>query len=162
MGEAGVVRVGSGFDAHRFGGPGPVLLAGVIADASRGLSATSDGDVVAHALCDALLGAASLGDMGELFPSSDPQFAGADSMALLAETLALVSQRGWLVRNADVTVVSQSVRVAPLRAAMRSALAAVLHVEIDAVSVKATTTDGMGAIGADEGLAVTAVVTLYA
>lgn len=139
-----------------------MLLGGVVADQDRGLAATSDGDVVAHALCDALLGAASLGDMGELFPSSDPQFSGADSMALLGETVALVSQRGWRVGNADVTVVSQSVRVAPLRDAIRRALAVVLRVEVDAVSVKATTTDEMGAIGADEGVAVSAVVTLYA
>lgn len=162
MAESGTFRVGSGFDAHRFGGPGPVTLGGVVADPGRGLVATSDGDVVAHALCDAVLGAAGMGDMGEFFPSSDPRFHGADSMVLLTETVALVSQEGWRIGNVDVTVVSQSVRIAPLRDAMRRALAEVLLVDIDAVSVKGTTTDGMGAIGADEGVAVTAVVTLYA
>lgn len=161
MGEVGAVRVGAGFDAHRFGGEGPVLLGGVVADTDRGLAATSDGDVVAHALCDAMLGAGGLGDLGVLFPSSDPRFINADSMELLAETVALVSRRGWRVGNADVTVVSQSVRIAPLREAMRMNLAAVLDVDVDAVSVKATTTDGMGAIGHDEGLAVSAVVMLY-
>ena len=155
------VRVGSGFDAHRFGGLGPLLLGGVVADSDRGVEATSDGDVAAHAVSDALLGAAGLGDMGTHFPSSDGRFAGADSMALLGQVVRLASEAGWRVGNVDVTVVSQSVRVGPLREAMRERLAAVLDVGLDWVSVKATTTDGIGAVGRDEGVAATAVVLIY-
>lgn len=161
MSEPPIVRVGSGFDAHRFGGSGRLLLGGVVADSARGVEATSDGDVAAHALCDALLGAAGLGDMGMHFPSSDDRFAGADSMGLLAEVVRLVSEAGWRVGNADVTVVSQSVRVSPVREEMRDRLAGVLDVGRNAVSVKATTTDGMGAIGRDEGIAAKAVALIY-
>lgn len=155
------VRVGSGFDAHRFGGLGPLLLGGVVVDSDRGVEATSDGDVAAHAVSDALLGAAGLGDMGTHFPSADGRFVGADSMALLGHVVRLASEAGWRVGNVDVTVVSQSVRVGPLREAMRERLAAVLDVGLDSVSVKATTTDGMGAVGRDEGVAATAVVLIY-
>jgi 2-C-methyl-D-erythritol 2,4-cyclodiphosphate synthase len=133
----------------------------VVTDSSRGVEATSDGDVAAHALCDALLGAAGLGDLGTHFPSSDGWFVGADSMGLLGEVVRLVFEAGWRVGNADVTVVSQSVRVSPVREEMRERLAGVLDVGLDSVSVKATTTDGMGAVGRDEGVAATAVVLIY-
>jgi 2-C-methyl-D-erythritol 2,4-cyclodiphosphate synthase len=136
------------------------VLAGIVADPDRGLLATSDGDVAAHALADALLGAAALADLGELFPSSDPRWEGADSMSLLAEVVRLAREQGWVSAHVDLTVVAQSVRVAPHRAAMRRSLAEVLGVAEEVVSVKATTTDHMGSIGRDEGVAAVAVVTV--
>lgn len=155
------VRVGWGFDAHRFGGSPPILLAGVLCDTTRGLEATSDGDLVAHAVSDALLGSLALGDLGEHFPSSDPAMAGIDSMEILARVGRKVEDRAHLIHNVDVTVISQSVRVAPHRDAMRERLASALRIDRSSVSVKATTTDRMGSIGADEGLAVVAVATVY-
>ena len=155
------VRVGWGFDAHRFGGPGPIRLAGVEVDTTRGVEATSDGDLVAHAVADALLGTLALGDLGAQFPSSDPAMAGIDSMQILARVARQVEDRAHLIHNVDVTVISQSVRIEPHRDAMRERLASSLRVDRSAVSVKATTTDSMGSIGADEGLAVAAIVTVY-
>ncbi|MEN8113557.1 MAG: 2-C-methyl-D-erythritol 2,4-cyclodiphosphate synthase [Actinomycetota bacterium] len=154
------IRVGHGFDAHRFGGEGPIRLAGVIVDESRGIEATSDGDVVAHAVADALLGALALGDIGAHFPSSDPAMAGIDSMELLGRVNRLIEDRANIVCNVDVTVISQSVRIGPHRDEMRQRLASALRLDRSAVSVKATTTDGMGAIGADQGIAVLATVTV--
>jgi len=154
-------RVGWGFDAHRFGGSGPIILAGVVVDDTRGVEATSDGDVVAHALVDAILGSYALGDIGMHFPSSDPEMSGADSMELLGRAVRMVEDRAQLVGNVDVTVISQSVRIAPHRDAMRSNIAARLRIDRSSVSVKGTTTDGMGSIGADEGLAAAAAVTIY-
>ena len=151
------MRVSWGFDAHRLGGHPPVRLAGVVVDPDRGVLATSDGDLVAHAVADALLGAAGLGDLGAHFPSSDPRWEGADSMDLLARVVAMCPDID--IRYVDVTVIAQDVRVAPHRIAIRDALAGVLGVSGELVSVKATTTDGMGAIGAGEGIAATAVVT---
>ncbi len=153
-------RVGWGFDAHRFSESGTVLLAGIVADRSRGIAATSDGDVPAHAVADALLGAAALGDLGELFPSDDPAWAGADSMALLDEVVSRVMAAGFRAASLDLTVIAETVRVAPHRQAIREALAERLGVDLGAVSVKATTTDGMGFSGAGEGLAAVAVVVL--
>jgi 2-C-methyl-D-erythritol 2,4-cyclodiphosphate synthase len=154
------MRVGWGFDSHRFGGSGPTLLGGVIADAGRGVEATSDGDVIAHAVADSLLGAAALGDLGDFFPSGDPRWKGADSMALLAEVVTRVVAAGYRVASIDVTVIAEAVRVSPHRGEIRRRLAAVLGVDIDAVSLKATTTDGLGFLGRDEGLAAAAVVVL--
>jgi 2-C-methyl-D-erythritol 2,4-cyclodiphosphate synthase len=153
------MRVGWGFDVHRFGGDPPVLLAGVPVDLARGLLGTSDADVVAHAVADALLGAAALGDLGGFFPSSDPQWQGADSMELLRTVVDRVQAEGLRVVHLDVTVVAESVRLAPVREAVRTALADALDIEIRAVSVKATTTDGLGFLGRDEGVAAIAVVT---
>ena len=155
------MRVGIGFDVHRFhpGAP-PLLLGGVKVSADRGVAATSDGDVVAHAVADAVLGAAGLGDMGDSFPSSDPRWHGADSLDMLRRAVAAAAAAGWSPQSVDVTVVSQSIRIAPHRQTMQRNLAQALG--IDAVSVKATTTDGMGAIGADEGIAVIAVALLRA
>jgi 2-C-methyl-D-erythritol 2,4-cyclodiphosphate synthase len=153
------MKVGWGFDAHRFGGDPPVLLAGVPADLTRGLLGTSDADVVAHAVADALLGVAALGDLGAFFPSSDPQWHDADSMELLGMVVARVHAEGLRVAHLDVTIVAESVRLAPVREAVRAALAEVLNIELDGVSVKATTTDGMGFLGRDEGVAAMAVVT---
>jgi len=154
------VRIGFGFDAHRFGGVGPIRLAGVEVDATRGVEATSDGDVVAHAIVDALLGSLALGDLGTHFPSSDPEMDGIDSLELLKRAARLVEDRAHVIHNVDVTVVSQSIRVEPHRDAMRDRLAVALRCDRSAVSIKATTMDGMGSIGADEGLAATAVVTV--
>ena len=151
------MRVSWGFDAHRLGGDPPVRLAGVVVDPDRGVLATSDGDLVAHAVADALLGAAGLGDLGAHFPSSDPRWEGADSMDLIARVVAMCPDID--IRYVDVTVIAQDVRVAPHRITIRDALAGVLGVSGELVSVKATTTDGMGAIGAGEGIAATAVVT---
>jgi 2-C-methyl-D-erythritol 2,4-cyclodiphosphate synthase len=158
----GAMRIGWGFDAHRIGGDGPMLLGGVEVDPGRGLVATSDGDVALHALADALLGAAALGDLGVLFPSSDPQWQDADSRDLLARVVVDVRQAGFVVSSVDVTVVAQTVRVAPHRDAMRATIASILGVEPSRVSVKATTTDGLGFLGRDEGVAATAVAVLIA
>ena len=155
------VKIGWGFDAHRFGGSGPIVLAGVVVDKTRGIEATSDGDVVAHAVADALLGALALGDIGVHFPSSDPEMDGIDSMDLLARVVRIIEDRAHLVGNVDVTVIAQSVRIGPHRDDMRDRLAAIMRIDRSSVSVKATTTDAMGSIGRDEGIAVTAAVTLY-
>jgi len=152
------VRIGWGFDAHRFSADGRVVLAGIVADDSRGVDATSDGDVPVHAVADAVLGAAALGDLGALFPSDDPAWIGADSMALLDEVMLRVMAAGYRVASVDVTVIAQSVRVSPHREAMR--ISERLGVDVSSVSVKATTTDGMGLPGADEGLAAVAVAVL--
>ena len=154
------MRVGWGCDAHRFGGPGPTLLGGVVVDSDRGVEATSDGDVLAHAAADALLGAAALGDLGTLFPSDDPRWRGADSMGLLAAVAARVADAGFRVASLDATVIAERVRVSPHRAAIRSRLAAVLGTAVEAVSVKGTTTDGLGFVGRDEGLAAVVVAVL--
>ncbi len=155
------VKIGWGFDAHRFGGDGPIVLAGVVVDEMRGIEATSDGDVVAHAVADALLGALALGDIGVHFPSSDPEMEGIDSMELLARVVRIIEDRAHLIGNVDVTVIAQSVRIGPHREEMRDRLAAIMRIDRSSVSVKATTTDAMGSIGRDEGIAVTAAVTLY-
>jgi 2-C-methyl-D-erythritol 2,4-cyclodiphosphate synthase len=154
------VRTGLGVDAHRFSPTGTVKLGGVVVDEARGVAATSDGDVVAHAVTDAVLGAAALGDMGDHFPSSDTRWRDADSMELLARAVALAGDHGFAVASVDVTVLAERVRIAPHRAAMRANLAARLGVEVTAVSVKATTTDGLGWLGADEGIAATSIVVL--
>lgn len=154
-------RVGWGYDVHAFGGLGPLLLGGVIVDPDRGLVGTSDADAVAHAVSDALLGAAALGDLGEMFPSSDPQWAGADSMQLLRTVVDRCAASGLEIEHVDVTVVAQGIRISPHRLVMRESLAGVLKVGVEQVSVKATTTDGLGFIGRDEGLAAVAVVTAF-
>jgi 2-C-methyl-D-erythritol 2,4-cyclodiphosphate synthase len=151
--------VGWGFDAHRFGGDPPLRLGGVVVAADRGLEGTSDSDVVAHAVADAVLGAAALADMGEWFPSSDPRWAGADSMEMLRTVAGRAAAEGWVPGHVDVTVVAQTVRVAPHRDTMRHNLAAALDVPVAVISVKATTSDGMGFTGRNEGIAAVAVVT---
>jgi 2-C-methyl-D-erythritol 2,4-cyclodiphosphate synthase len=153
-----VTRVGWGVDAHRFTEDGTVLLGGVVVDDSRGVMATSDGDVAAHALADALLGAAALGDLGEHFPADQSE--GADSMDILRSVVAMVAAAGFTVTTVDVTVIAQTVRVAPVRDEVRAALADALGIEVDAVSVKATTTDGMGFTGNGEGIAAMAVAVV--
>jgi 2-C-methyl-D-erythritol 2,4-cyclodiphosphate synthase len=153
--------VGIGFDAHRFDeGTTPLRLGGIVVDEERGVAATSDGDVVAHAVTDAVLGAAGLGDMGDHFPSSDDRWVGADSIEMLRQAVTAAAATGWVPSSVDVTVVAQSVRISTHRLAMRQALAAGLGVAVNDVSVKATTTDGMGSIGTDEGLAALAIAVL--
>jgi 2-C-methyl-D-erythritol 2,4-cyclodiphosphate synthase len=132
-----------------------------VVDTTRGVEATSDGDLVAHAVADALLGSLALGDLGTHFPSSDPEMVGIDSMEILARVGRQIEDRAHLIHNVDVTVISQSVRIAPHCDEMRQRLASALRLDRSAVSVKATTTDSMGSIGADEGLAVAAVATIY-
>lgn len=154
-------RVGWGYDAHAFGGNPPLILAGVVVDESRGVHATSDGDVLAHAVVDSVLGAAGLGDIGELFPSDDPAWSDADSLEMVRKAVMAAFHAGWYVAGCDTTVLAESVRIAPHRPAMREALADVLEVmEPDSVSVKATTTDGLGFVGREEGIAATALTLL--
>ncbi len=154
------MRVGWGFDAHAFSERGPLTLGGVVISDDVGLEATSDGDLVAHAVADAVLGAAALGDLGAHFPSTDPRWQGADSMDLLREVARMAGSEGWRVRSVDVTVMAESIRLAPYREAIRNSLALGLELEIREVSVKGTSTDGMGFVGRGEGMAATAVVVL--
>ena len=157
--EPSVPRVGWGFDAHRLDGQPPLKLGGVVVSETQGVTATSDGDLVAHAVTDALLGACVLGDIGEHFPSDDPEWAGADSMELFRLAVDMANGAGWKPSHVDVTVIAESVRVSPHRDEIVANLANASRLASDAVSVKATTTDGLGFIGRDEGLAVVAVVT---
>jgi 2-C-methyl-D-erythritol 2,4-cyclodiphosphate synthase len=153
-------RVGTGFDAHGFADGLPLVLGGVRVDHPRGLAGHSDGDVLAHALTDALLGAAGLEDIGALFPSSDPALAGADSLELLRGAWERVRAAGWRLENADVVLIGEEPRLAPYRQEMRARLAGALGVEPDRVAVRATTTDGLGFPGRAEGLAAQAVALL--
>ena len=154
------IRIGHGFDVHAVGDGDHVVLGGVRVPHARGIVAHSDGDVVIHALCDAILGALALGDIGRHFPPSDPQWKGADSRAFLRHCNALVRERGWLLGNADVTVVCERPKVGPHAEAMRALLADDLGVGIDAVSIKATTTETLGFTGRGEGIAAHAVCLL--
>ena len=153
-------RVGTGFDAHALEDGAPLVLGGVRIDYPRGLAGHSDGDVLAHALTDALLGAAGLEDIGALFPSGDPALAGADSLDLLTQAWKRVQAGGWRLANADVVLVGEEPRLAPHREEMRRRLAAALEVEPELVAVRATTTDGLGFAGRGEGLAAQAVALL--
>ena len=155
-------RTGWGFDAHRFEDRPPLILGGVLVSETVGVAATSDGDVVAHAVADAVLGAAVLGDMGEHFPSDDPAYEDADSMALLRRMVVMAVEMGWQPIHVDVTVIVETIRIGPHRAGIRAGIASVLGLSSDAVSVKATTTDGMGFVGRGEGVAAVAVVTVEA
>lgn len=154
------MRIGHGYDVHRFGDGDHITLGGVRIPHRFGLVAHSDGDVVLHALSDALLGAAALGDIGKHFPDTDPQFRGADSRVLLRHVLAQVKGKGWKVGNVDATIVAQAPKMAPHIEAMRAAIAADLEVGIDQVNVKATTTEKLGFTGREEGIAVHAVALL--
>jgi 2-C-methyl-D-erythritol 2,4-cyclodiphosphate synthase len=153
-------RVGTGIDAHALEDGVPLVLAGVRIDHPRGLAGHSDGDVLAHALTDALLGAAGLEDIGALFPSADPNLAGADSLRLLAQAWEQIRARGWELANADVVLIGEEPRLAPHRDEMRERLATALGVDPDLVAVRATTTDGLGFPGRGEGLAAQAVALL--
>lgn len=154
------VRIGQGFDVHAFGEGDHVMLGGVRIAHDRGVLAHSDGDVVLHALCDAMLGALALGDIGVHFPPSDPQWKGADSRAFVRRCNELIGERGWKVGNADVTVICERPKVGPHAPAMRELIAADLGIGIDDVSVKATTSEKLGFTGRGEGIAAQAVVLL--
>ena len=153
-------RVGIGYDSHRFAPGGPMTLGGIRITSDVHCAGHSDGDAVCHALADALLGAANSGDIGQMFPDTDPANAGRNSLGMLGEVQALVTARGLCIVNADITVVTEQPRIEPHRSAMRAALAQVLGVDVDLVSVKGKTNEGMGWIGTGEGLAVIAVASL--
>ncbi|MES1248828.1 MAG: 2-C-methyl-D-erythritol 2,4-cyclodiphosphate synthase [Actinomycetota bacterium] len=153
----GEYRVGTGFDAHALEPGVPLVLGGVRIDHPSGLAGHSDGDVLAHALTDAILGAAGMEDIGALFSSDDPALHGADSVELLREAYARVRAAGWELVNADVVLIGQEPRLAPHRNEMRARLAAAFGVEPERVAVRATTTDGLGFTGRKEGLAAQAV-----
>ena len=154
------IRIGQGYDVHAFGDGDHVVLGGVRIPHGRGVLAHSDGDVVIHALCDAILGALALGDIGRHFPPSDPQWKDADSRAFLRHCAGLARERGWRLGNADVTVICEQPKVGPHAAAMREALAADTDVAVDAISVKATTSEKLGFPGRGEGIAARAVCLL--
>ncbi|WP_129135400.1 2-C-methyl-D-erythritol 2,4-cyclodiphosphate synthase [Luteimonas sp. YGD11-2] len=156
------IRIGQGYDVHAFGEGDHVVVGGVRIAHERGLVAHSDGDVAIHALCDAMLGALALGDIGVHFPPSDPQWKGADSRAFLRHCNALIGERGWRVGNADITVICEQPKIGPHAQAMREAMASDLGIDVDAVSVKATTSEKMGFIGRGEGIAAQAVCLLVA
>lgn len=156
------MRIGHGYDVHRFGEGEFITLGGVRIPHRFGLVAHSDGDVLLHALSDALLGAAALGDIGRHFPDTDPQFKGADSRVLLRHVFALVQAKGWQVGNVDATIVAQAPKMAPHIEAMRATIAADLGIALDQVNVKATTTEKLGFTGREEGIAVHAVALLLA
>lgn len=154
------MRIGHGYDVHRFGEGDSIILGGVRIAHRQGLIAHSDGDVLLHALTDALLGAAGLGDIGQHFPDTDERFRGADSRALLRHALGLVQTRGWRVGNMDATIIAQAPKMAPHIPAMCERIAADLQVERGQVNVKATTTEKLGFVGREEGIAVHAVALL--
>jgi len=156
------VRIGQGYDVHAFGEGDHVMLGGIRVPHSCGVLAHSDGDVILHALCDAMLGALSLGDIGVHFPPTDVRWKGADSAHLLDHCNGLLRERGWQVGNTDITVICERPKVGPHAAAMRERIASVLGVALDCVSVKATTSEKLGFTGRGEGIAAQAVVLLVA
>lgn len=157
------MRIGHGYDAHRFSEPAdnrPLVLGGVVIPHDRGLIAHSDGDALIHALCDAILGALALGDIGKHFPDTDAAYKNADSSRLLERVVDLMSEQGWSVVNADMTILAQAPKMAPHILSMRTRLAELLKTEVGAINVKASTTEGMGFVGRREGLETYAVVLL--
>ena len=154
------IRIGQGFDVHAFGEGDHVMLGGVRVPHTHGIVAHSDGDVVLHALCDALLGALALGDIGKHFPPSDPRWKGADSRTFVRHCDHLIRHQGWMVGNVDITVICERPKVGPHAEAMRRTIALDLGIELDAVSVKATTTEMLGFTGRSEGIAAQAVCLL--
>jgi 2-C-methyl-D-erythritol 2,4-cyclodiphosphate synthase len=154
------IRVGQGFDVHALVVGRPCIIGGVNIPHERGLLGHSDADVLLHAICDAMLGALALGDIGKHFPDTDPRYKGIDSRALLRHVRALIAEKGWRVVNIDATLIAESPRMAPYIVTMRSNVAADVGLEIDAVSVKATTTEKLGFAGRGEGIAANAVCLL--
>jgi 2-C-methyl-D-erythritol 2,4-cyclodiphosphate synthase len=155
-----MIRVGQGYDVHRFNEGDHIILGGVKIPYEKGLEAHSDGDVVLHALADALLGAAALGDIGKHFPDTDPQFKGADSRVLLRHVYGVVRGKGYTLVNADITIIAQAPKMAPHIAAMCRNIAADLQADVDRINVKATTTEKLGFEGRKEGIAVQAAVLI--
>jgi len=154
------IRIGNGFDVHALAAGRPLVLGGVAIPHERGLAGHSDADVVLHAVCDAILGALALGDIGMHFPDTDARWKDADSRALLRQVAALASAQGWRIGNLDVTVIAEAPKLAPHVLAMRANLAADLACDVDAISVKATTTERLGFAGRGEGIAALATVLL--
>ena len=154
------LRVGHGYDVHRLVEGRALILGGVTVPFDRGLLGHSDADVLTHAVMDALLGAAALGDIGQLFPDSDEAYAGADSIALLERVTALLREHGWQVCNVDATVVAQTPKLAPYIPEMRRCLAEAMGLDVDCVSVKATTEERLGFTGSGEGMAAHAVALI--
>ena len=154
------MRIGHGYDVHKFGGEGPITIGGVSIDYEQGLLAHSDGDVLIHALCDALFGAAALGDIGKHFPDTDSAYAGADSRGLLRDVIARLHNLGYKLVNADMTIVAQAPKMAPHIATMQRLLAEDCAVDTDQINVKATTTEKLGFAGRKEGIAAHAVVLI--
>ena len=154
------MRIGQGFDAHRFSDSGRLVLGGVEIPFNKGMQAHSDGDVVIHALCDAILGALALGDIGQHFPDSSNEYKGIDSRILLQRVVELMQQQHYRINNIDITIVAQAPKLAPHLPAMREILAQDLHSDVNSVSLKATTTEQMGFTGRGEGIAAMAVVLL--
>jgi 2-C-methyl-D-erythritol 2,4-cyclodiphosphate synthase len=155
-----MIRVGQGYDVHRFNEGDHIMLGGVKIDYEQGLEAHSDGDVVLHALCDALLGAAALGDIGKHFPDTDPEFKGADSRVLLRHVYRIVQDKGYQLVNADMTIIAQAPKMAPHIGTMCRNIADDLNVDVDCINVKATTTEKLGFEGRKEGIAVQAIVLI--
>lgn len=155
-----MIRIGQGYDVHRFKDEGDVILGGVKIPYEKGLEAHSDGDVVLHALSDALLGAVAMGDIGKHFPDTDPNFKGADSRVLLRHVYGLVQEKGYRLGNADITIIAQAPKMSPYTAEMCANIAADLNVAVDCINVKATTTEKLGFEGRKEGIAVQAIALL--
>ena len=155
-----IPRTGMGYDVHAFGGDGPIMLGGIAVPHSRGLAGHSDADVVLHAITDALLGAAGLGDIGDHFPPSDAQWKGASSDLFLRHAADLVRERGGIIDHVDVTIIAEEPKIGPHRSAIRTRIAEVLAVKLEQVSVKATTTEGLGFTGRREGMAAQAVTSI--
>lgn len=155
------MRIGHGFDVHAFGGEGPLIIGGVRIPYDQGLLAHSDGDVALHALTDALLGAAALGDIGKLFPDTDAAYKGADSRVLLREAMQQIKKKGYRVGNVDVTIIAQAPKMLPHVPQMRINIAEDLAIHMDEVNVKATTTEKLGFTGRGEGIACEAVALLF-
>ena len=158
--EVSPFRIGQGYDVHVFDDGDHVMLDGVRVPHERGVVAHSDGDVALHALCDAILGALALGDIGVHFPPSDERWRGADSLGLLCHCVALVAERGWKLGNADITIVCERPKVGPHAPLMRERIAGACGVDVDAISVKATTSEKLGFTGRGEGIAAQAVALL--
>jgi len=156
------MRVGSGYDVHRLVSGRKLILGGVEVPHETGLEGHSDADVLVHSLCDALLGAASLGDIGQHFPDSDPRYQNISSLVLLQETASLIRKKGYRIQNTDSTIVAQAPRLAGVIDRMRENIATTLNISFDSVSVKATTTEGLGFAGAKEGIASYSVVLIKA
>lgn len=154
------MRIGHGYDVHRFGEGDFITLGGVQIPYHKGLVAHSDGDVLIHALCDALLGACGLGDIGRHFPDTDPQYKGIDSRQLLRHVIALVNKQSWQLGNMDATIIAQAPKMAPHIATMQQLLAEDMQVALEQLNIKATTTEKLGFTGREEGIAVHAVVLL--
>ena len=160
LSAAMITRTGTGFDVHAFSGPGPIMLGGIEVAHDRGLAGHSDADVALHSITDALLGAAALGDIGDHFPPSDPQWKGAKSDQFLAYAATLIRDRGGIIDQVDCTIICEAPRVGPHRLAMRESIAAILGIALDGVSVKATTTERLGFTGRGEGIAAQAIATI--